>query len=61
MNFVRKHLETKNKVDFSDSQEWPNNIDVEVLGDTIYVKVRCYARPTPINIYAKYELFTTIP
>ncbi|KAL9964355.1 hypothetical protein ACROYT_G027986 [Oculina patagonica] len=38
MKFVREHLETKKGVKFQDKQEWPNNIEVEILADTVYLK-----------------------
>ena len=41
MDFVKEHLSTKKGVNFQDSQDHPNNIELEVLADTIYVKV-CY-------------------
>ena len=39
MDFVQEHLTTKKNVNFGNSQERPNNIELEVLADTIYVKV----------------------
>jgi len=41
MEFVKEHLTRKKGVKFQDSQDHPNNIELEVLADTIYVKV-CY-------------------
>ena len=41
MDFVREHLTAKKSVDFSDSQERPNNIELEILADTVFVRVRC--------------------
>ena len=41
MDFVKEHLENKQNVKIGKSQELPNNIELEVLADTIYVKVRC--------------------
>ncbi|KAL9982962.1 hypothetical protein ACROYT_G005077 [Oculina patagonica] len=38
MDFVQEHLRTKKNVNFGDTQERPNNIEVEVLADTVYVK-----------------------
>ncbi|KAJ7390265.1 hypothetical protein OS493_026138 [Desmophyllum pertusum] len=38
MDFVQEHLRTKKNVNFGNSQERPNNIELEVLADTIYVK-----------------------
>jgi len=40
MDFVKEHLATTKGVNFQDSQDHPNNIELEVLADTIYVKVR---------------------
>lgn len=42
MKFVREHLETKKGVKFQDKQERPNNIEVEILADTVYLKVKTY-------------------
>lgn len=42
MDFVKEHLTTKKHVDFGDTQERPNNIELEIMADTIYVKVRWY-------------------
>ncbi len=39
MDFVQEHLRTKKNVDFGDSQERSNNIELEILADTVYVKV----------------------
>lgn len=41
MDFVQEHLRTKKRVNFGDSQDRSNNIDLEVLADTIYIRVRC--------------------
>ena len=41
MDFVEEHLRTKKGVKFGDSQDRPNNIKLEVLADTVYVKVQC--------------------
>ena len=40
MDFVREHLQTKKKISLGDSQERSNNIKLEILADTVYVKVR---------------------
>lgn len=40
MDFVREHLRMKKKVNFEYYQEWPNNIELEILADTIHVQVR---------------------
>ncbi|XP_078358209.1 EGF-like repeat and discoidin I-like domain-containing protein 3 [Oculina patagonica] len=40
MDFVKEYLTAKKNVDFGDSQELPNNIELEILADTVYVKVR---------------------
>lgn len=39
MDFVQEHLKKK-EISFEDSQELSNNIELEILADTIYVKVR---------------------
>ena len=41
MDFVQEHLRVKKNVNFGDSQERPNNIELEVLAETVYVRVRC--------------------
>lgn len=45
MDFVKEHLASKKGVNFQDSQDHPNNIELEVLADTIYVKVRYLLAP----------------
>ena len=40
MDFVQEHLKTEKKVNFGDSQERSNGIEIEILADTIYAKVR---------------------
>ena len=40
MDFVKEHLETRKMINFGDSQERPNNIEREILADTVYVRVR---------------------
>lgn len=39
MDFVQKHLENKRDVEFKENQKQSNNIELEVLADTVYVKV----------------------
>lgn len=39
MDLIKGHLEREKNVDFEDSQERSNNIELEVLADTVYVKV----------------------
>lgn len=39
MDFIEENLRTKHGVNFQDEQERPNNIELEVLADTVYVKV----------------------
>lgn len=39
MDFIQEHLRTKKNVNFQDNQEQPNNIELDVLADTVYVKV----------------------
>ena len=39
MDFVREHLTTKKNVNFEDNQERSNNIELEVLADTVYLEV----------------------
>ncbi|KAJ7376174.1 hypothetical protein OS493_036288 [Desmophyllum pertusum] len=38
MDFVKEHLETKKNVNFGEKQDWPNDIELEILADTVYVK-----------------------
>ena len=39
MDFIQENLRTKHDVNFQDEQERPNNIELEVLADAVYVKV----------------------
>ena len=39
MNFVREYLTTKKNVNFRKSQSQPNNIELEVQADTVYIEV----------------------
>ena len=39
MDYVQEQLKTEKKVNLGDSQERPNDIDIEILADTVYVKV----------------------
>lgn len=48
MDFVREHLTAKKSVDFGDSQERPNNIELEILADTVFVKVHCTTVISPL-------------
>ncbi|XP_078358122.1 uncharacterized protein LOC144642894 isoform X1 [Oculina patagonica] len=38
MDYVQQHLKAKKNVNFDDSQEQPNNIELEILADSIYVR-----------------------
>ncbi|KAL9982967.1 hypothetical protein ACROYT_G005082 [Oculina patagonica] len=38
MDFVQEHLRTQKNVNFEDTQERPNSIELEVLADTVYVR-----------------------
>ena len=40
MDYVQEHLKTERKINFGDSQERANGIEIEILADTVYVKVR---------------------
>ena len=40
MDFIQEHFAAKKDIDFGDSQEQSNNIELEILADTVYVKVR---------------------
>ena len=40
MDFVKEHLATKKNIRFGDIQEQPNQIELEILADTIQIKVR---------------------
>ncbi len=49
MDFVQEHLKNNKRVDFDENQYQPNNIELEVLADTVYVKVNTcfvYAKKT---------------
>ena len=39
MDFVKEHLETQKMINFGDSQDRPNNIELEILADAVYVRV----------------------
>lgn len=39
MDFVQDHLKTKKNINFNDTQEQPNNKEIEIMADTVYVKV----------------------
>lgn len=39
MDIVKEHLKDKKGVNFEETQEQSNNIELEVLADTVYVKV----------------------
>lgn len=49
MDFVQEHLKTEKKINFGDSQERSNNIEIEILADTVYVKVRHKTKQTNIK------------
>lgn len=40
MDYVQEHLKTEKKINFGDSQELSNGVEIEILADTVYVKVR---------------------
>lgn len=40
MDYVQEHLKTEKKINFGDSQELSNRVEIEILADTVYVKVR---------------------
>ena len=40
MDYVQEYLKTEKKINFGDSQELPNSVEIEILADTVYVKVR---------------------
>ena len=42
MDFVREHLKTKKNVNLDVNQERSNNIELEVLADTVYIQVKTY-------------------
>ncbi|PFX25476.1 Neuropilin-1 [Stylophora pistillata] len=46
MNFVREHLTSQRSINFGDSQEWPNNIDLQVMADSIVVSGNIKLRGT---------------
>ena len=39
MKYIKEHLASKEKVKFGDSQKEPNNIQLEVWADTVYIEV----------------------
>ena len=39
MDYVQQHLRTKRQVTFGQTQERANRIELEILTDTVYVKV----------------------
>ena len=39
MDYVQEHLRTKREVAFGQTQERANRIELEILADTVYVKV----------------------
>ena len=39
MDYVQEHLRTKREVAFAQTQERANKIELEILADTVYVKV----------------------
>ena len=39
MDYVQEHLRTKREVTFGETQERANGIELEILTDTVYVKV----------------------
>ena len=39
MDYVQQHLRTKREVTFGQTQERANRIELEILTDTVYVKV----------------------
>ena len=39
MDYVQKHLRIKRGVTFGQNQERANGIELEILSDTVYVKV----------------------
>lgn len=49
MDFVREHLTAKRSVDLDGTQDVPNNIELEIMADTVYVRVRSknYSNPVP--------------
>ena len=53
MDFIQENLRTKHDVNFQDEQERPNNIELEVLADAVYVKVTTVFKlfQTQNNIY----------
>ena len=40
MDFVEEHLRTKKNINIGDNQASANNIQLKILADTVYVKVR---------------------
>ena len=44
MDYVQEYFTKKKKENFGDSQASPNDLKLEILADTVYVKVRCFHR-----------------
>lgn len=44
MDFVQEYFRRKKNENFGDSQAWPNDLKLEILADTVYVKVSCFHR-----------------
>ena len=52
MDYVQEHLRTKREVAFGETQERANGIELEILTDTVYVKVGIFT----VNFW-KREIF----
>ena len=44
MEFVQEYFIKKKNENFGDSQARPNDLKLEILADTVYVKVGCFHR-----------------
>ena len=42
MDYVQEYLRARKKANFNDTQSSPNNIQLTILADTVYVKVHIW-------------------
>ena len=57
MDYVQEHLRTKREVTFGETQERANGIELEILTDTVYVKVGIFT----VNFGKGKFFFSVIP
>ena len=56
MGYVKEYLRTEKKIKFGNTQKRSNNIELEVLADTVYVKVNY---TTFLNYSREVSIFIT--